>query len=334
MEYREFTQHPFNLDPDGMTFIVHSGSTLSQLAHELDRLEVIDKSAYLVWLGRLRGDAHKIKAGEYVLEHNILPEAFLDKLVNGKVKLHTFTLIEGWTFKQLMKSLRQLDTIKHTSVSQTPAQIMKMLGNEDMHPEGWFFPETYSFHRGTSDIQLLGRMKNTMENFLEHQWQQRVEGLPLETPYEALILASIVERETALVEERGRIAGVFINRIRKRMRLQTDPTVIYGMGENFNGNIRSRDLRRDTPYNTYTRFGLPPTPIAMPSGEAIKAVLNPQSGSDLYFVARGDGSHQFSETLKAHNQAVVKYQLKGKQKPFSSSQTGSPDSAQKAGEKN
>jgi UPF0755 protein len=197
-------------------------------------------------------------------------------------------------------------------------EIMTALGHTGQHPEGRFMPDTYLFPKNTRDVDFLQRAYASMKNYLDQAWPQRGVGLAVKTPYEALILASIVEKETGLASERKAIAGVFNRRLLKRMRLQTDPTVIYGMGEKFDGNIRRRDLLRDNPYNTYRRFGLPPTPIALPGREAIDAVLHPQEDDTLYFVSKGDGSHHFSKTLKEHNQAVIKYQLNGRKKSFSS----------------
>jgi UPF0755 protein len=195
---------------------------------------------------------------------------------------------------------------------------MSLLGSPGTHPEGQFFPETYFFTRETTDLDLLRQSFERMQDFLDEAWQDRDEGLPLDSPYEALILASIVEKETAQPDERALIAGVFINRLRKGMKLQTDPTVIYGLGDQFQGNLRSRHLREDTPYNTYTRYGLPPSPIALAGAEAVDAVLHPAKTDALFFVARGDGTHQFSNTLKSHNNAVIKYQLGGRPRNFSS----------------
>jgi UPF0755 protein len=232
-------------------------------------------------------------------------------LVNGEVVQHSLTIIEGWTFQQLLQAVRSHPMLTQTLADADPQAVMEALAEPGTHPEGWFYPDTYRFPRGTSDVEFLRRAYRVMQQRLAAEWEKRAEGLPLKSPYEALVLASLIERETAVAAERTRIAGVFVRRLRKGMRLQTDPTVIYGMGDAYEGRIRWRDLRTDTPYNTYTRHGLPPTPIAMPSGAAINAALNPADGKELYFVSRGDGSHHFSATLEEHNAAVRCYQLGG-----------------------
>jgi UPF0755 protein len=233
-------------------------------------------------------------------------------MVKGKVRQYSLTLVEGWTFWQMLEQVRQSEILQHTLTGKSDEQIMTAIGHHGEHPEGRFYPDTYHFPKGLNDVQFLKRAYDEMQQRLQKAWRQRAVGLPFDSPYEALIMASIVEKESALPSERTRIAGVFINRLRKGMRLQTDPTVIYGLGRNFDGDIRFRDLRRDTPYNTYTRRGLPPTPIAMPGQGAIDAVMNPDTTNYLYFVARGDasGSHVFSETLEEHEAAVNKYQRK------------------------
>jgi UPF0755 protein len=218
----------------------------------------------------------------------------------------------------VLDALKQDPVITHTLQAPDARQLMLELELDKAHAEGWFFPDTYHFVRGTTDKDLLQRAYASMRSQLEEQWQQREEGLPYRRPYEALIMASIIEKETGIPEEREQIAGVFVRRLQKGMRLQTDPTVIYGIGESYDGNIRLRDLRTDTPYNTYTRSGLPPTPIAMPGLAAIRAALHPAAGDSLYFVASGGGAHVFSSTLEQHNEAVIKYQLKGKSRAFSS----------------
>jgi UPF0755 protein len=271
---------------------------------------MLEKPFMLRFLARLRGLASKLKAGEYFLPAGTTPPKLLEILSSSHVVQYALTIIEGWTFEQLMAAVRSNPVLEPSLKEITNDQVMKQLGFGDMHPEGWFFPDTYHFPRGTTDLAFLKRAYMRMESFLDQAWQQRDKDLPLNTPYEALILASIIERETGMPEERGKIAGVFIRRLKRGMLLQTDPTVIYGMGERFDGNIRKRDLSRDTPYNTYLHKGLPPTPIAMPSGAAIHAALNPQQGKSLYFVATGDGGHHFSSTLEEHNRAVRKYQLK------------------------
>jgi UPF0755 protein len=233
----------------------------------------------------------------------------LNKIVAGEVEQFFLTIVEGWTFRQMLAAVHQHPEIDKKLAELNDEEIMRTLNLPAVHPEGQFMPDTYHFPDGTTDIQFLKRGWKAMQDYLHAQWQQRDEGLPLKSPYEALILASIVEKETGLARERPEIAGVFVRRLQKGMKLQTDPTVIYGIGPQFDGNIRRKDLRKDTPYNTYTRYGLPPTPIALPGKAAIKATLHPADGNSLYFVAKGDGSHQFSDTLDEHNRAVRRFQL-------------------------
>jgi UPF0755 protein len=237
------------------------------------------------------------------------PESLLRKLAGGEVIQHAITLIEGQTFREMLALIAANDKIVHTLDGASAGEIMARLGHEGENPEGRFLPDTYHFPQGTTDLAFLQRAYNAMERLLAGEWAARARGLPLNTPYEALTLASIVEKETGLAEERPAIAGVFIRRLLKGMRLQTDPTVIYGLGERFDGDLRAGDLRTDTPYNTYTREGLPPTPIAMPGAASIHAVLHPDKGDTLYFVANGNGGHYFSRTLKEHESAVQKFQL-------------------------
>jgi UPF0755 protein len=244
------------------------------------------------------------------LQAGLTPEQLLRRLAEGKVVQHSITLVEGESFKLMMQRIAAHPVLEQTLDSIEPDAVMKAVGHPGIHPEGRFLPETYHFPRGSSDVDLLRRAYRDMEAFMQASWAERDSDIPLQTPYDALILASIVEKETAVAEERARISGVFTRRLEKGMRLQTDPTVIYGLGDSFDGDIRYRDLRTDTPYNTYTRSGLPPTPIAMPGKDAILAALHPAEGKALYFVARGDGSHQFSSTLKEHNRAVDRYQRK------------------------
>jgi len=282
------------------------GSSMSTMARELHRQGIVYRPTYLRIWTRISGKARQLKAGEYRIEPGMTPFQLLDDMIKGKVRQYSLTLVEGWTFWQMMAHIDAAEQLQHRLSGLTDAQIMQQIGHPGEHPEGRFYPDTYHFPKGLDDVQILQRAYDEMQRRLQQAWQQRAVGLPFETPYEALIMASIVEKESALPEERTRIAGVFINRLRKGMRLQTDPTVIYGLGRNFDGDIRFRDLRGDTPYNTYTRNGLPPTPIAMPGQGSIDAVMHPDSTEYLYFVARGDGSgsHVFSETLEQHQAAV------------------------------
>jgi UPF0755 protein len=307
MKYQVFVEQPLFKGEASQSLEVAPGSSLYAIARQLESRGWIEDARYFVWMARLRGLAHQAKAGEYAILPGTTPPGLLQQMVDGKVIQHSLTIIEGWTFRELIAQIQAHPTLRQTL--DDPWQIMAELGYPELHPEGQFLPETYHFPRGFSDRQLLERAHRALQRQLELEWSRRMDGLPLKSPYEALILASIIERETGVVEERTEIAGVFIRRLQRGMRLQTDPTVIYGMGEVYEGRIRRRDLLADTPYNTYTRHGLPPTPIAMPSAKAIHAALNPKDGNTLYFVARGDGSHQFSATLEEHNQAVRRYQL-------------------------
>ena len=305
----QFKRKPITLSETHL-FIVEPGASLGKVAYQLQAQGLIDYPRYLTMLGRWYGQASRLKAGEYELEPGLTPIELLDKFVSGNVAQYALTVVEGWTFKEMLQAIHTHDKLRHTLKDKNADEIMAQLGQMGEHPEGRFMPETYHFPAGMTDLDFLKRAYGEMENYLQDAWQKREQGLPYKTPYEVLIMASIIEKETAVASERPQIAGVFVRRLRKNMRLQTDPTVIYGMGERFDGNIRRKDLRQDTPYNTYTRHGLTPTPIALPSAEAIDAALHPAEGKSLYFVAKGDGSHYFSATLAEHTDAVRKYQLK------------------------
>lgn len=291
-------------------FEVKPGASLGQVANGLKARGFIEYPSYLTLWGRVSGAASQLHVGEYRLEPGMTALALLNQMVKGQVLQYSLTVVEGWTFKQLMEAIRGHEKLTQTLDGLTTEALMARIGVPGEHPEGRFYPDTYHFPAGMSDAEFLKRAHAAMKVRLEQEWPQRAEGLPYKSPYEALIMASIIERETGAPEERGEIAGVFVRRLRQGMRLQTDPTVIYGMGDSFDGNIRLRDLRTDTPYNTYTRFGLPPTPIAMPGGAAIRAALHPLDGTSLYFVSKGDGTHYFSATLAEHEAAVRTYQLK------------------------
>jgi UPF0755 protein len=260
-------------------------------------------------MAHFSGDATRIKAGEYEVPAGTTPPALLDLLISGKVIQRAVTLVEGWTFRQVLAALSEDTRLVKELGKAAPGDVMERLGRSGQHPEGRFFPDTYNFTKGTTDLDILRRAYERMEQVLAQEWEQRREDLPLATPEEAVILASIVEKETGLASERPAIAGVFIRRLELGMKLQTDPTVIYGLGDAFDGNLTRAHLRGDTPYNTYVHPGLPPTPIALPGRQAIHAVLHPEDGDSLYFVAKGDGSHHFSTNLAEHNRAVRQYQL-------------------------
>lgn len=310
-EYDRFTHTPLKVGQGGLHLIIPDGATVRSVAAELYHKEALEHPQYLVLLARWQGVSRDIKAGEYHLQPATTPPEFLRQIVAGKVKQYSLTLVEGWTFSQLMAAVRNSPYLQQTLGGTSVPEIMKRLGHPEEHPEGRFFPDTYFFPAGTTDMDFLQRAYRLMEEQLAREWDNRTAGLPYQSPYEALILASIVERETALPEERPLIAGVFTRRLQKGMRLQTDPTVIYGLGERFDGNLQRRDLREDTPYNTYTRLGLPPTPICMPGLGSLRAAMQPAEGNALYFVSRGDGSHHFSASFEEHRAAVRTYQLGG-----------------------
>jgi UPF0755 protein len=290
-------------------FTIEPGMGLQSISNRLRDDGLIRQPYYLVIEARLTGKEGKVKAGEYVINPGTSPRQLLDQFVTGKVKQYELTLIEGWTFAQMMESISANTVLIHTLDSKDSKSVMTALGHPELSSEGQFFPDTYHFPKGTTDTEFLQRAYQTMQKILAEEWNQRANDLPYQTIYEALVMASLIEKETGLKEERAEIAGVFVRRLQKSMKLQTDPTVIYAMGETFDGNIKHQDLSIDSPYNTYVYTGLPPTPIALPGRDAIHAAMHPADGNTLYFVARGDGSHHFSETLNEHNKAVARYQL-------------------------
>ena len=290
-------------------FTIKPGMSLQSISYQLKETGLIKQPYYLVIEARRTRQEGKLKAGEYVINPGITPRQLLDQFVIGKVKQYELTLVEGWTFTQVMEAIGSNTVFTHTLDPADHTTVMKTLGYPELAPEGQFFPDTYHFPRATTDLDFLQRAFHTLQKVLAEEWEQRAEGLPYKTPYEALIMASLIERETGLREERTAIAGVFVRRLQKGMKLQTDPAVIYAMGENFDGNLRSQDLLLDSPYNTYVYAGLPPTPIALPGRDSIQAALHPADSDALYFVAKGDGSHHFSATLDEHNKAVARYQL-------------------------
>ncbi len=292
--------------------VIAQGSGVKSVAQVLAKAQVVENPHVFVWWVRLTGNSGKIKAGNYVFNGNLSMRDVLRLLVEGDVTQSSLRFTEGWNLRQVREALAENGALNHDTSSMTPEQLAASLGIDKATPEGWLFPDTYHFSSGLSELQILRRAHQQMQTVLERAWAERAPGLPFATPYEALIMASIVEKETGLASERPMIAGVFINRLRIGMRLQTDPTVIYGLGEQYNGNLTRVHLQTDTPYNTYTRAGLPPTPIAMPGSDSIHAVLHPADTKALYFVATGDGGHVFSTNLAAHNAAVWRYQIKRK----------------------
>lgn len=308
LNYFSFRSSTISLPAEGMEYQLKPGTSMSGLAKELVDLGVINHQRFLVLLGREQGFARHLQAGEYQLTGTMTPLDMLRKFSEGDVKLHSLTIIEGQTIKDILAVLYASDEIQAAGLPIKPSGVMARLNKPNLHPEGRFLPDTYYFPSGTTDVKFLKRANKALNSALQAAWEGRAEDLPFKSPDEALILASIVEKETGVVEERPVIAGVFINRLRKGMRLQTDPTVIYGMGDLYNGNIRRVDLQRHTPYNTYINAGLPPTPIAMAGRHAIHSVMHPKKVDYLYFVAMGNGRHYFSKTLKEHNRAVDKFQ--------------------------
>ncbi len=317
--YQKFVTTPVTFTQESIDFTIPSGSSVFSITKMLVSEGIIEDASLFSWMVKLDGQEANIKAGEYVIKSGLTPREILAIFIAGKVKQYAFTIVEGWSFKQLITAVGANLRLKHTLKSTPLAEVMTSLGFKGEHPEGRFLPDTYYFTAGSTDKLFLQRAYYAMEKTLQAQWSRRQANLPLKTPYEALILASIVEKETGVVRERKQISGVFIRRLEKKMRLQTDPTVIYGMGDTYEGNLRKKDLKKDTPYNTYRRKGLPPTPIAMPGEAAINAVLHPQDENFLYFVAKGDGSHYFSSTLSQHNKAVRKYQVRQRKKDYRSS---------------
>ncbi len=303
---------PLKLRADPTDFSIKPGSSLKSATRQIVESGIELHAWQFNLLGRLLGKAGTIKAGSYEVGSGITPLALLDKLTAGEVSQTEIVFIEGWTFRQLRAALDADPDARHDSALLSDAEIMARLGAPGRSPEGLFFPDTYLFGKGASDLDILKRAYNAMDKQLQAAWQQRAPNLPYRNPYEALIMASVIEKETGQASERGLIAGVFVNRLRIGMMLQTDPSVIYGLGESFDGNLRKKDLLADTPHNTYTRAGLPPTPIAMPGQAALNAALNPAQTKALYFVARGDGSSEFSRTLAEHARAVAKYQRQGR----------------------
>jgi UPF0755 protein len=302
---------PLPLAAPSVELSIEPGSSPREVAQAWVGAGVQTSPRWLYEWFRLSGQARRIRAGSYEIEPGITPRTLLAKLVQGDETLERVRFIEGWTLRQLRAELAKAPHLKPATAAMSEAELMAALGSPGMAAEGRFFPDTYVYSRGVSDITVLRRAHKAMQAKLAEAWDSRDSSTPLKSADEALTLASIVEKETGLPADRGLVAGVFINRLRINMPLQTDPTVIYGLGEQFDGNLRKRDLLTDTPYNTYTRGGLPPTPIALPGLASLRAAVRPQPTKALYFVARGDGSSVFSETLTDHNRAVNKYQRGG-----------------------
>jgi len=307
--YQRFADAPVASEQTADSVRIERGDGFATVLGRL-RAAGVDAGHDLEWrlLARQMDAAGRLKVGEYALDPGLTPRELLQRMRDGRVIHYRVTLVEGWNFRQLRAALAAAQPLEHETGDMDDAALMAALGQPGQHPEGRFLPETYLYQRGDSDLDVLRRAHSAMEQALALAWESRADDVPLQSPEQALVLASIVEKETGQAQERGQIAGVFARRLRKGMLLQTDPTVIYGMGSAYDGNIRRRDLTTDTPYNTYTRAGLPPTPIAMPGRAALQAAVNPAPGDALYFVSRNDGSHIFSATYAEHNAAVDCYQ--------------------------
>lgn len=304
-----FSKQPLALQETPTVLIIKHGSSLRGIAQQLVDEKMLAEPWSFALLVRVLGKAGEIKAGNYQLESGLTAYGLYQMITAGATMQANITFIEGWTFRQMREALNANEQVRHLSMGLSDQEILQQLGASETKPEGLFFPDSYFFTVDMSDLELLKRAYQTMQRKLATAWQARDPGLPYDSPYQALIMASIIEKETGRGDERPLIARVFLNRLQLGMRLQTDPSVIYGLGEAFDGNLRKRDLLADTPYNTYTRVGLPPTPIAMPGLASLQAALHPAAGNALYFVGKGDGSHVFSPTLEAHNRAVARYQL-------------------------
>jgi UPF0755 protein len=310
-DYQKAINDPLAVGDNSVSYMVEPGATFRAVASDIAKKGWWPHpSRYFLWRINRRQVGGKLKSGEYEVKPGMSIDEFTDLLISGKTRQYKFTLVEGWTFAQVRAAVQQSDILQHTIPKDADdATVMVALDLPGQNAEGRFFPDTYNISRSTTDKELLKRAHDQMQSTLDAAWKDRTADLPYKNASEALTMASIVEKETGIAGERAKIAGVFVQRLKKGMKLQTDPTVIYGIGKDYDGNIRKKDLETDTPYNTYTRTGLPPTPIAMPGKESIEAALHPDAGEALYFVARGDGGHYFSKTLEEHNAAVRQYQL-------------------------
>ena len=303
-----WVNQPLKLPAPNVDLSIEPGSTPRAIAQAVAETGTAVEPQLLYWWFRFSGQDRQIRAGSYELERGITPRTLLNVLVRGEEATRSLVLVEGWNIRQVRAALAKADQLKPETVGLSDQALMEKLGRSGQHPEGRFFPDTYTYSKNSTDLALLQRAMRAMDRKLEAAWAARASDLPLKSADEALILASIVEKETGKASDRAQIASVFTNRLRVGMPLQTDPTVIYGLGARFDGNLRKKDLQTDTPWNTYTRSGLPPTPIAMPGKAALLAAVQPAEGKSLYFVSRGDGTSQFSSSLEEHNAAVNRYQ--------------------------
>lgn len=309
--YQQYLETPVNLD-EKTRFTVEHGAYFNSVAAKLQGKAVIERSPFLRVLARLHPELTHLRAGEYELTPGMTPVQLFSKLTSGDTVKYDITIVAGTRYKNLRDQLRHMEGIRQTLGDTSDSELMKQLNIDAPSLEGQFLAETYQYERGNTDLSILQRAHKALQKTLKKAWASKADKLPLESAYEALTLASIIEKETGVAAERPKIAGVFVRRLQRGMLLQTDPTVIYGMGDRYKGNITYRDLRAHTPYNTYVIKGLPPTPIALVGREAIEAAVHPADGKALYFVAKGDGHHVFSNSLRAHNAAVRKYQLRRK----------------------
>lgn len=303
-QWHTFLNTPLNMSNHAVEITVKQGMSVKQLAAKLVEKQLLTHPRLLSWLAMLTGQSGKIQTGEYAIEPGLLPSQFLHELVSGHVILHQVTLVEGWTYQQAEDALK-----KHEKIKFKHTTLPWLVGKAS--PEGLIYPETYDFPKGTPSRTLLELAHTKMKEILNKEWQDRADNLPYKTPYEALIVASLIEKETAIVNEKSKVAGVILRRIQKHIPLQIDASVIYGLGEQYKGYLTHADLKIKTPYNTYLQLGLPPTPIALVSQTSLHAALHPEDGDVLYYVSKGDGSHVFSKTLKQHQAAIRKYLIKG-----------------------
>lgn len=311
--FKDYANKPLSSSGKEVQLVIEPGMHFRQITQQLVERGLVAETLPWKIFGRLSGASNSIKAGEYTLRANLSPVQLLNKLIKGETIQFGLTVIEGWTFKQLWEEVQKHEKIKQTAATQD--ELLEML-ELNQHPEGWFYPDTYHFPAGTTNVEFFQRAHDYMEKVLEEEWSNRPKDTPLQSAEEALTLASIIEKETSVEDERNLVAAVFVTRLKRDMRLQTDPTVIYGMGDTYTGNIRRKDLQADTPYNTYVHKGLPPTPIALPSRASIAAALHPADTEVLFFVSKGDGTHYFSKTYDEHRDAVIKYQLGGKKDKY------------------
>jgi len=321
--YQNYLRTELEIGPEPIVFHVPANTNLSLIADELYQMGVLEYPRLFVWHAQLNNQT-LVQTGEYQLEQGLIPNTLLEMFNNGEVRIHSATFPEGTTFADMRARLEAEPYLTADTRGMDNQALLQQLGVQIDHPEGWFYPDTYVYPRGFPVSRILKQAHERMRNVLEDAWSSRDVGLPLESSYEMLILASIVEKETGVARERPEIAGVFIRRLQRNMRLQTDPTVIYALGEKYDGNIRRSDLSFDSPYNTYVYRGLPPTPIALPGEAAIRAVAQPAHGDSLYFVAKGDGSHYFSSTLEEHNEAVRRYQIERRSETYRSAPSNEP----------